>query len=117
MLGDTFTEYRELVDLTPQFEHEWMYYGPKYGWKIKFVGKGKVLLYLTPGEGEFRVGFAVRDTEREALLKSKLPAPMREELKNAKRYPEGYPVRVAVKKKNDSAPVRTVVETLVAMRS
>ena len=73
MLGDSYPEYQDLLKLTASLPHEWMFYGPKYGWKIKIFTKAKVLLYLTPKENSFSLGFAVRDAEREALLKSKLP--------------------------------------------
>ena len=117
MLGESFAEYQNLLELTAPYPHEWMFYGPKYGWKIKIIGKGKVLLYLTPQENYFRLGFAVRDAERDALLKSKLPDVNKEELKSAKRYPEGYPLLLGVSKKDDMKTVRLVVETLMSMRS
>lgn len=117
MLGESFPQYQNLLELTAPYPHEWMFYGPKYGWKIKIVGKAKVLLYLTPKENSFSVGFAVRDAERDALLKSKLPKTTIDELKSAKRYPEGYPVRFEVGSKSDMNPVRLVVETLMSMRS
>jgi len=117
MLGDSFSEYKDLLKQTSSLPHEWMFYGPKYGWKIKIFTKAKVLLYLTPKENAFTLGFAVRDDEREALLKSKLPKTTIDELKSAKRYPEGFPVRFEVKSKNDMSPVRLVVETLMSMRA
>jgi hypothetical protein len=117
MLGDSFPEYQDLLKQTASLPHEWMFYGPKYGWKIKIFTKAKVLLYLTPKENSFTLGFAVRDDEREALLKSKLPKTTIEELKTAKRYPEGYPVRFEVKTNNDMAPVHLVVEKLMSMRA
>jgi len=117
LFGTSFPEYQDLLKQTASLTHEWMFYGPKYGWKIKIFTKAKVLLYLTPKENAFTLGFAVRDDEREALLKSKLPKTTIDELKSAKRYPEGYPVRFEVKTKNDMNPVRLVVETLMSMRA
>ncbi len=117
MLGESFPQYQNLLELTAPYPHEWMFYGPKYGWKIKIVGKAKVLLYLTPKKKSFTLGFAVRDAEREALLKSKLPKITIDELKSAKRYPEGYPVRFEVGSKGEMNPVRLVVEILMSMRA
>jgi len=116
MLGSSFPEYEDLLSLTASFPHEWMFYGPKYGWKIKIFTKAKVLLYLTPKENSFTVGLAVRDEEREALLKSKLSKTAKDELKSVKRYPEGYPLRFKVARESDMKPVRLVVETLMSMR-
>ena len=117
MLGDSFPEYENLLELTASLPHEWMFYGPKYGWKIKIFTKAKVLLYLTPKENSFGVGFAVRDAERDALLKSKLPGTKKDELTSAKRYPEGYPLLLNVGKESDMKSVRLVVETLMSMRA
>ncbi|HEY6951642.1 MAG TPA: DUF3788 family protein [Bacteroidota bacterium] len=117
MLGDRFAEYQSLLKLTAPCPHEWMFYGPKYGWKIKFVGKEKVLLYFTPRENSFSVGFAVRDAEREALMNSELPSATKEKLGSAKRFPEGYPLLFGVSRKSDMSPVRLVIETLMSMRS
>ena len=117
LLGSSFPKYQDLLKLTASLPHEWMFYGPKYGWKIKIFTKAKVLLYLTPKENLFTVGLAVRDTEREVLLKSKLSRQAKDELKSAKRYPEGYPLLFDVRTKNDMTPVNLVVETLMSMRS
>ena len=41
---------------------------------------------------------------------------IKEELATAKRYPEGYPLRLLVNKQSDMKTVRLVVDTLKAMR-
>jgi hypothetical protein len=88
VLGEMYTAYQEVLKLTEQLPHEWMYYGKKYGWQLKVMQKGKVLLYLVPLENSFRIGFAVREKERDALLNINLPAKAKEELQSAKKYPE-----------------------------
>lgn len=117
MLGETYTKYQNILELTAKYPHEWKYYGKKYGWNMKFTDKGKVLLYLTPQENSFRVGFALRDAERKTLLKSKLPSATKEELNSANRYPEGYPLLLDVGRKSDVKSARLVIETLMSMRS
>ena len=108
--------YRELLALIEAYEQEWKFYGPRIGWQFKVTHKKKALFWLAPQEGSFRLGFAIRDREKEVLLKSKLPAKAKEELATAKRYPEGYPLRLLVNKQSDMKAVRLVVDTLKALR-
>jgi hypothetical protein len=117
VLGETYPAYREILALTEVFPREWKYYGAKHGWQLKIMQKGKALLYLVPLEMSFRVGFAVREEERKAFLASKLPAELKEELTVAKKYPEGYPLRLPVRKKSDMKAVRLIITALLSLRS
>jgi hypothetical protein len=114
--GAVYTVYKELLTLIETYELERKFYGAKIGWQFKVTHKGKALFYLTPQEGSFRLGFAVRDKEKGVLLNSKLPAKAKEELVAAKRYPEGWPLRLHVSKQGDMKAVRLVVDTLKALR-
>jgi hypothetical protein len=115
--GDAYPLYKEILTLVESYSSEWKFYGPKIGWQFKVSNKGKALFYLTPLEGSFRLGFAVRDIEKEMLLNSKLPAKDKKELAEAKRYPEGHPLRLQVEKEGDMKAVRLVVDTLKSLRS
>jgi len=115
-LGTVFDVYEDILKLTDGFAREWKYYSAKYGWQLKFVHKGKALFYLVPMEKAFLVGLAVRESEKDALLRSKLPAKAKKELESAKRYPEGFPLRLRVSKKGDMRAIRLVVDTLKSSR-
>jgi hypothetical protein len=115
--GSIYPAFKELLTLVEEYEQVWKFYGPRIGWQCKVAHKGKALFYLTPEEGSFRLGFAVRDKEREILLNSKLPAKAKEELVAAKRYPEGWPLRLHISKQGDMKAVRLVVDTLKTLRS
>jgi hypothetical protein len=117
VLGETYSAYQEILKLTEGHRREWKYYGTKFGWQLKVVRNGKALRYLTPLKSSFRLGFAVRDNERDTLLNSNLPAKAKQDLRLAKRYPEGYPVRLSVSRKSEMNPVRVVIKTLQSMRS
>ncbi|MGA9363282.1 MAG: DUF3788 family protein [Bacteroidota bacterium] len=116
-LGELHFAYKEVLELTEAYDHEWKYYGKKCGWQLKVTQKGKALLYLTPLERSFKIGFGVRENERERLLNSSLPPKTKEELAAAKKYPEGYPLRLEIKSKTDMRTVRTVIEVLKESRS
>ena len=90
-LGELYSAYKEVLELTEAYDHEWKYYGKKFGWQLKVTSKGKALLYLTPQEKSFKIGFRVRENERDRLLNSSLPPKTKEQLATSKKYPEGYP--------------------------
>jgi hypothetical protein len=115
-LGELYSPYKELLELTRGYDHEWKYYGKKYGWQLKVTHKGKALLYLTPQDKSFRIGFGVRENERERLLNSSLPPKTKEELAAAKKYPEGYPLRLEIRSKTDMKIVRVTLEVLKELR-
>jgi hypothetical protein len=116
-LGGLYSAYKEVLELTGAYDHEWKYYGKKFGWQLKVTHKGKALLYLIPLERSFRIGFGVRENERERLLNSSLPPKAKEELATAKKYPEGYPLRLEIKSKTDMRTVRAVLEVLKESRT
>jgi hypothetical protein len=116
-LGELYSAYEEVLELSEAFDHEWKYYGKKYGWQLKVVRKGKALLYLIPQEKSFRIGLAVRENEKERLLNSSLPPQTKEELATAKKYPEGYPLRLEIKSKTGMRTVRVLLEVLKELRT
>jgi hypothetical protein len=116
-LGELYSAYKEVLELTSAYDHEWKDYGKKHGWQLKVTHKRKALLYLIPQEKSFRIGCAVRENEKERLLNSSLPPKTKEELAKAKKYPEGYPVRLDIKSKTDMRSVRVVLAVLKESRS
>ena len=72
-------------------------------------GKSTFLSHASP---PFRIGIAVRENEREALLQSPLPVRIKSELSSAKKYPEGYPLRLAISQPPDMSALRIVLELL-----
>jgi hypothetical protein len=116
ILGELYSAYKELLDLAEDFDHEGKYYGTKIGWQLKATRKGKALFYLTPIEQSFRIGFAVRENEWERLLNSNLSSQSKRQMATAKKYPEGYPLWLAITKKADMKDVRSVLEVLKELR-
>jgi len=115
-LADAFPAYHELIKKTGSYRQEWKFYGDKIGWQLKIAKKEKALLYLTPLDGAFRIGLALREPERDALLSSSLNRQLREELRSAKRVSEGYPLRFSVFGAADMKPVDLIIDLLMKMR-
>jgi hypothetical protein len=115
-LGAIYVVYEVILKLTEAYSHEWKFYGKTLGWQLKAVHKGKALFYLIPLDGAFRIAFAVRENEKRALLDSNLPFAIKEQLKSAKKYPEGYPLRLEIGNKSDMQSVRTILTVLIQHR-
>lgn len=115
-LGNLFPAYKEVIDLTKTFDHESKYYSKTIGWQLKIVRKGKVLCYLTPLSRSFKISFAVREHEKEVLLDSNLPSKIKKELRSAKKYPEGYPLRLLVSRTSEMRVVRLILKVLLDWR-
>jgi hypothetical protein len=116
-LGTLHPAFKEILTLIEGFKKEWKFYGTSIGWQFKVTQKGKALFYLTPQRRSFRLGFAVRDKEKEVLLDSKLPTKVKEALAAAKKYPEGHPLHLQVNKQSDMRTVLLVINTLKTLRA
>ena len=81
----------------------WVFGGRRYGWSCRFEHGKKGILYLTPDAGRFRVGVALSDAGREAVLASDLPSEVHEGLQAATRAIEGWPIRMQVRTAEDVA--------------
>ena len=90
---------------------EWKSVSPKkYGWGLRPALKKRTILYLGPCEGCFRVSFVLGDKAVAAARTSGLPKGLMEEISEAKRYAEGTGIRVMIRRTEDLASVRKLVE-------
>ena len=88
----------------------WVYGGAKYGWSCRMERGKKGILYLMPDAGWFRVGLAISDAARDAVLASDLPEAVREPLSSASKAIEGWPVRLPIRTADDVATTLRLVE-------
>lgn len=95
---------------------QWKYYGPKAGWVLKVLLKKRNLFFLTPLKGYFRVTFVFGDKAASAVATSNLPAAIRNELRDARRYVEGRALRVEVKRQVDARYVKKLIDIKIASR-
>jgi hypothetical protein len=94
----------------------WVYGGRKYGWSCRLERGKQGIIYMTPDVGYFRVGLALPDAAREAVLAGDLPNEIRDALANATKAIEGWPVRMPVRTADDVAVTLRLVETKLSTR-
>lgn len=98
---------------TGKVENEaWHFSGAKHGWSYRMSDKKRVLIYLLPREGYFKVAFVFGDKAVEAIELSTIEKQIVKELLSAKKYAEGRGIRIDVRDKT----VLEDVLKLVAMK-
>ena len=84
---------------------EWSSYSRKSGWALKVLRKKRVIVYLNPTHGGFRVSFALGDRAVEQAIATKFPEKVLKLIREARRYAEGTAVRLEVKSHADLATI------------
>ena len=92
---------------------EWKFYSAKYGWTLKTLLKKRNLFFLTPLNGNFRIGFVFGDKAVAAVGQSDFPDEIKTELNNARKYAEGRGFVIVVKNKNDVENVQKLIDIKV----
>ena len=85
---------------------EWGSSSIKLGWSLRVKKGDRVILYMTPLQGRFRVSYALGEGALRRALASGLPAPALELIHRAKRYAEGTAVRLDVVESDDLETVK-----------
>ena len=115
VLGDATPFWFRLLGIAAGFRVEWGFTGTG-GWMLKVFDRTKALLYLVPLLGAFKVSLTIRETERAAFLEDESLALPRNQIRGAKRYPEGYALYFEVAGGTDIRPLETLIGKLVAVR-
>jgi hypothetical protein len=92
----------------------WKYYGPKAGWVLKVLLKKRNLFFLTPLKGYFRIAFVFGEKAATAVEKSNLPATIKKNLRDARRYVEGRGLRIEVKSERAARNVKKLIDIKIA---
>jgi len=111
-----WTEIAEyVIEKYPKAIKEWKYIAMKnYGWSFRIKDKKRNIIYLGPRDGGIMAAFVFGDKGVDAVQDSSLPQSIKDELLNAKRYPEGRGIRLQVRNKTDVANIKTLVDIKLA---
>jgi hypothetical protein len=91
----------DLRERYPPIDEQWGFSGKKWGWGLRAKRKKRAILYLTPQEGFFYVGFALGEKAVHAALDARLPKRIVEAIDAAPRYAEGRGLRLEVRRDAD----------------
>lgn len=93
---------------------EWKYYGPKAGWVLKVLLRKRNLFFLTPLKGYFRIAFVFGDRAASIVEKSNVPAAVKKDLKETRRYAEGRALRIEVKRQKHVPAVKKLIDIKIS---
>ena len=85
----------------PPVDRVWDYSGARYGWSLRLKRRDRILLYLTPQDGEFLLGVVLGEKAALAAHEAGLPEPVLDLIDQAPRYAEGRGVRTPVSAQAD----------------
>lgn len=116
-LGTThalWEEIRNATGETGKVEKEaWHFSGAKHGWSYRMSDKKRVIIYLLPRDGYFKVAFVFGEKAVEAIQETSIDPLIVEVLLSAKKYAEGRGIRIDVKDKGVVEDVLKLVEMKV----
>lgn len=82
-------------------DQTWNFAGANWGWSLRLKQKKRTVLYMTPCEGHFLVGFALGEKAVKAAHDGDLPDTVLRVIDEAKKYAEGRGVRIEIRIKKD----------------
>jgi hypothetical protein len=113
-LGSTYNVWQEIVeyvkDINPLAFEEWKYSGDKYGWGFRISDKKRVLVYLLPRDGFFRVAFVFGQKANDAIMESTISESIKNELRAAKAYAEGRGIRIEIRDRESLKDIWNLIE-------
>ena len=115
VLLSAFSYYNQFMKNTKTFSKEWNY-SKSSGWIQKVFDNKKALLYLIPLTNQFIISMTVRENEREILLNDKEIDFHKEQLKQAKKYSEGYAIRFSINDKESFSSTIIFIKKIIALR-
>jgi Protein of unknown function (DUF3788) len=86
----------------------------KYGWSLRLQQKRRNIIHMSPGKGCFMVGFVLSDRALQAAKEADLPKSVQEALDTAPHYPEGYGVRLLVRRASDLSAIQKIAAIKIA---
>jgi hypothetical protein len=117
-LGSTFQYWQELETHTykafPAATAAWHYSSDRYGWSFRISDKTRVLVYLLPRAGFFKVALVFGQKATNEILSGTVSDTIKNELSTAKVYAEGRGIRMEVKDKNLVADLIKLIRIKIA---
>lgn len=108
-LGKTYTSWNEIrgyvMEHCPAVTEEWNY--SKFGWNYRINDKKRAIIYLMPGEQQFKASFALGQKAVAEALAGDLTEDIKAIISTARIYAEGTGVRIIV---NNKKTVRQILK-------
>lgn len=91
-------------------------YGKNYGWALRFLSRGKMVINLYPADGSFTAQINLPEFAVQKALGMDIGAHVRQVLETAHPYPEGRWLFIPVQTERDLADVKRLLALRVVTR-
>lgn len=112
-LGETYPLWTTIesiaAEMRPEVRGEWKH-GGSFGWSYRILYRKRILLYLLPREGYFKVAFVLGDRAFAAVMESSVGQDIKWELARARRYAEGRGIRIEIRQRENVADIQKLLE-------
>jgi hypothetical protein len=112
VLGTAYAAFVTLTQRGSDVTCEWKRYSKKSPWTLRVSQRDRTLFYVTPKAHAFEVTVVLGDRAAEAALGGRVSKNLHGSIRAAKRYVEGRPVRIMIRKETELS----AVEELVAVK-
>jgi len=117
-LGSKFELWMAIRDYTlrayPKAIEEWNFPGAKYGWSFRIKDRKRAIIYLLPGEMQFRVALVYGEKATREALNSNISKEIKEIIQVAPVYAEGRGFRIEVANKEMIRDIKKLIDIKLA---
>jgi len=92
-----------------RLKSDFVFYGKKYGWALRFRKSGKALLSLYPSQESFTAQIIISQAQAEKALSSELSKKANKVIEDAHPYPEGRWLFIKVESEQDLHDVKQLL--------
>jgi len=114
-LYSSYKFYNELDNITFKFKKDWNF-AKSSGWMLKVHDGKKALYYLIPLNNSFIISLTLREQEKSEFLSNDNLIELHEQLKNAKKYSEGFALKFLISDSKSYTPLVTLIKKLIEKR-
>ena len=109
LLGGAYEAFLTRTQRGSDATGEWKRYSKKSPWVLKVSQRDRTLFYVTPKANAFEATVLLGDRATEAALRGRVSKKHHASIRAARRYAEGRPVRLMIRKEAELSGVEELV--------
>ena len=86
------------------------------GWMLKIFDRKKAMLYLIPFNNGYKISLAIRENERENLLRDDTLVKIHNQIRLAKKFVEGFALQFEIFNDDDYQIIELFITKLIVFR-
>jgi Protein of unknown function (DUF3788) len=115
-LNGMYFNYQKIIEIAKSFSREWMF-SKSGGWMLKIFDPKKTFLYLIPFKDGFKINLAIRENERENLLRDETLVEINDQIRLAKKFVEGFALQFEIFNDDRYQIIESFITRLIVFRN